>query len=88
MPNTQVVEEKIKEYMTQQFLFEFDEISVTSETNLFSSGYIDSFGFVELITFLETEFEITFTDEELLSNSLNSLDSIVTQVEGKREYAI
>ena len=87
MSDTQLLEEKLKTYMVQQFLFEFDGIDVTSETNLFSSGHIDSFGFVELITFLESEFQIKFTDEELLSNTLNSLSGLVAAVEGKREYA-
>lgn len=86
MTNTLAVDQTIKTYLTQQFLFTFDEQTVTQETNLFSAGYIDSFGFVELIAFLEAEFKLKFTDEELLSNTLNSLAGLTAAVEGKLAY--
>ena len=86
MVNTLATDEKIKTYLTHQFLFTFDGDDVTAETNLFSSGHIDSFGFVELVTFLEAEFKIKFTDEELVSNKLNSLAGMVEAVEGKAAY--
>lgn len=87
MVNMLTIDTKIKTYLMQQFLFEFDGDNVTPETNLFSSGHIDSFGFVELIAFLEAEFKLKFTDEELLSNNLNSLAGLVAAVEGKLAYA-
>lgn len=86
MVNTLVIDDKIKTYLMQQFLFAFDGYNVTPETNLFASGHIDSFGFVELVAFLEAEFTIKFTDEELLSNNLNSLAGLVAAVEGKAVY--
>jgi acyl carrier protein len=90
MPTTMIIEEKIieeklKHFMTQQFLFEFDEVTITADTNLFAAGYIDSFGFVELVSFIEAEWQIKFTDEELLSNQLNSLANLVRVIEGKQQ---
>ena len=90
MPTTLIIEEKsieekLKHFMTQQFLFEFDEVTITADTNLFAAGYIDSFGFVELVSFIEAEWQIKFTDEELLSNQLNSLANLVRVIEGKQQ---
>ena len=82
------MKEIIRKFLQNQFLFEFDENSITSHTNLFTSGLVDSFGFVELISFLEFKFQIKFLDEELLSNSLNSLDSITKTIEEKQRNAI
>ncbi len=77
------IEDEIKSFMNKEFLFEFDEKDVTYDTNLFSGGYIDSFGFVQLISFLEKKFEIKITDEELLSDSFNTLNKIIRFVRGK-----
>lgn len=77
------IEARIADYMSRQFLFAFDGQKVTPETNLFAAGCLDSFGFVELLTFLESEYAIKFTDEELLSNRLNSLAGLTAVVEGK-----
>lgn len=77
-----VVEERLRQFMLTQFLFEFDG-SVTTASNLFELGLIDSFGFVELVSFIEREFRIKFTDEELIGSSLNSLDNMVAAIRMK-----
>lgn len=81
----QKVKEQVKSFLTKQFLFEFEEETITSETNLFESGIIDSFGAVELVSFLESKFKIELTDEELVSGSLRSLDSIVKLIKEKNK---
>ncbi len=45
--------------------------------DLFKLGIIDSFGYVQLIRFLEDEFQFQFSEEEMLSNLLVSFESIV-----------
>lgn len=75
--------QKIRDFMTEQFLFEFDD-EITPRTNLFTTGIIDSFGFVELVAYLEAEFGIKFTDEELLSGRFNSFKSLVSIVKEKQ----
>lgn len=80
---TQQLRDTIEAFISQQFLFDFDGEQVKPTTNLFTAGLVDSFGFVELITFLETEFSIKFTDEELLGTRLNSLKGITAVVKEK-----
>jgi len=57
---------------------------VTGTTNLFKEGIMDSFGYVQLITFLESEFGITYSEDDMFTNVLVSLDSIVASVRLKR----
>lgn len=76
------VEEPLRQFMRTQFLFEFDD-AVTADSNLFDLGLIDSFGFVELVSFIEREFHIKFTDEELISSSLNSLANMTAAIRMK-----
>lgn len=74
------MKEKIKLYLTQHFLFEFNE-DVTEQDDLIKLGLIDSVGYVELISFLKKEFGIAFTQEEMLGNVLVSIQNIVEFVE-------
>lgn len=71
-------ENKIKEFLENNFLIDFDEIETNQ--NLFESGFIDSYGFIELINFLENEFDITIQNEELVNESLISLSSITNYI--------
>jgi len=65
----------IRAFMEEQFLVEFDE-TLTEDSNLFKEGIMDSFGYVQLCRFLEKEYGITFTEEEMTSNVLVSLTQI------------
>ncbi len=76
--------EKIKQYLEETFLFEFnDEITETSD--LFKLGIIDSFGYIQLMSYLEDEFHVHFSDEEMLSHMLVSFAAIADSVARKGE---
>ncbi len=79
------MDEKIRQYLAETLLIEFgDAAGATSEDeNLFESGLIDSFGFVQLVAFLEKTFDIKISDEEVLSDALSSFAKIRTFVEAK-----
>lgn len=81
-PALSEAEAKIKEYLTSQFLFDFDD-RVTEDTNLLKEALIDSFGYVQLVQFLEKEFGVRFDDDELISYQLNSLRIIISKLEKK-----
>jgi acyl carrier protein len=72
----------ISQYLSQHFLVDF-RADANADTDLFEGGFIDSYGYIELIAFLEKQFKIRFTDEELISRGLRSLNSIVAMVEKK-----
>ncbi len=72
--------ETVARFLHDQFLVDFDGNKVDGGTDLFAGGFIDSFGFMELISFLETEFGIEYAAEELLLGQLNSLDGLVASV--------
>ena len=77
-----LTQDKIKQYLEANSLAEFDA-GVTENSDLFKEGFIDSFGYIELVKFLEKEFKIRFTDEELVSNQLNTLKNITGMVQSK-----
>ena len=79
------MDEKIRQYLAETLLIEFsdDPAGVREDANLFESGLIDSFGFVQLVAFLEKQFEIKISDDEMLSDSLSSFAKIRSFVERK-----
>ncbi|MFB7634871.1 acyl carrier protein [Streptomyces sp. NPDC056149] len=67
--------ETIRRYLEDRFLFEFDE-TITSDTDLFKAGVIDSFGYVKMMSFLESEFSLKISTEDILTNVFVSLTAI------------
>lgn len=59
------------------------ENGVDENTDLFQEGLIDSFGFVELVVYLEKTFSIHFEESEFTSNGLNTVANIVATVKRK-----
>lgn len=76
------IEAKIKGYIATTSMADF-EGSVTADTDLFEEGFIDSYGFIELVKFLEKEFLISFSESDLLASRLNSLNNITVMVQSK-----
>ena len=74
--------DKIREFVEQRFLIEFDA-SFPEDTDLFKEGVMDSFGYVQLCRFLEKEFGFAFSEEDLTANVLVSLSRIRAFVDQK-----
>jgi len=53
------------------------------DTSFLEEGIIDSTGVLELVTFLEEEFEIEVNDEELIPENLDSINNVTAYLEGK-----
>lgn len=77
------MDEQVRSFLEQNFLFEFGD-DITGDTDLFKAGIMDSFGYVQLVNFLKTDFHIEFTDEEILTNIMVSYDSIMAFARAKQ----
>lgn len=77
------IKEKIKLYILQASHAEKDKIK--NESLLFREGYFDSMGFIMLITFIEEEFKIKTSDEDLKEENFESINAITDFVCRKLE---
>ncbi len=75
--------DKIRAYIEENFLVEFGA-DFPEDADLFKEGVMDSFGYVQLCRFLQTEFDITFTEAEMTGNILVSLTQIRETVASKQ----
>ncbi len=78
------IKAKIKSFIIENFLFG-DDHGLKDDTSFLDDGIIDSTGVLELVTYLEEEFDIQVEDEELIPENLDSINNIAKYVGGKSE---
>lgn len=71
MKNIELVENFIKDNFFFSNGFEFN-----MDTDLFEKGILDSTGVIELVSFIEQNFNIVVEDEELVLDNFSTLNSI------------
>ena len=76
------IKPKIRSFIIENFLFG-DDNGLKDDTSFLEEGIIDSTGVLELVTYLEEEFEISVDDEELIPENLDSINNVAAYLEGK-----
>ena len=64
---------KIRAFIFENFLFDAEEDVLQNEASFLEQGIIDSTGVLELVDWLEEEFDMTVEDEELVPENLDSV---------------
>lgn len=82
MAQTQSIEPRIREFISKHFPLARKN-GVKSEENWLENGMLDSLGILDLVNFLEKEFSIRVSDEELLPENFQSLNSVTDFVRKK-----
>ena len=73
---------QIKQFVLQNFLFSDNDAAIGDEDPLIRGGVVDSIGIHELIVFLERNFQISVSPEEMtpaIFDSIRSVDEFVTR---------
>jgi len=70
----------VREYIVDEYIEEDDDVEVSNDTPLISSGIVDSFSMVSLKAFLEKKYEIKLPDEEATPEAFDSVNSIVALI--------
>jgi acyl carrier protein len=71
------VENEIRQFITDNFLFGATDISFTGDDSLLDKGIVDSTGVLELVVFLEQKYGIRINDKELIPDNLDSLNKLI-----------
>ena len=75
---------KIRNFIVENFFFGVESIQFADEDSLMLKGIVDSTGILELVTFIEEEFQIAVDDEELLPENLDSLNNLAAFINKKK----
>ena len=76
---------KIKRFLAQQFPM---TKNVGNDEPLLKNGLIDSLGILEIVTFIENEFGVVVSDEDLLPENFGSIHSLASFVHNKTELVV
>jgi acyl carrier protein len=74
MDNILQIQERIKQFILKTSYVSED--LVKNDTLIFAQGIMDSMGFISIISFIEENFSIHATDNELLDTNFESIDAI------------
>lgn len=75
---------RIREYLSRNFLFSGQGFHYGDDASFLELGIIDSFGFVELLSFVEEEFGIAVADHELVPDNFDSVCKLSSFIIGKQ----
>jgi acyl carrier protein len=81
------VRDKVRAYLQDNFLYMRLNFILGDDDRLLERGVVDSMGVVEMIAFLEEEFGIKTSDEEITERNLGCLSAIARFVCAKRAVA-
>jgi acyl carrier protein len=82
MDNRAYYSETIRDFIIDNFLFGEKE-KLKDDTHLFESGIIDSTGILELVAFIEDNFNVIVKDDELIITNFFNLQAITGFIEAK-----
>ncbi len=77
--NLNEMKEMILKYVIKEYIDD-DDTTITYETPLISSGYVDSFSMVSLLVFLENKFKIKIPPSKATPEAFDSVNNIVALV--------
>ena len=73
---------KMKEFVINNFMFGKGD-SLENDTDFFEKGIIDSTGTLELVSFIEENYNISVLDNELIKENLSSLTKVNEYIKNK-----
>jgi acyl carrier protein/D-alanine--poly(phosphoribitol) ligase subunit 2 len=77
--NINEMKELVLNYVIKEYIDD-DDVKVTFDTPLISSGYVDSFSMVSLLVFLENRFKIKIPPSKATPEAFDNVNSIVALV--------
>jgi acyl carrier protein len=78
----------MRAFIVENFLFG-DEASLPADgDSLIAGGIIDSTGVLELVAFIEEQFEFTIADSDIVPGNLDTIDAVAAFVERQTPAAV
>ena len=75
------VKKKLIDFLKENFIM---PENFSEEDSFLEKGIIDSTGVIELVTFLEENFDIKINDEEIIPENLDSIKNIIDFLKFKK----
>ena len=74
------IQSRIRDYIAQNLLFSDDGFGYTDDASFLEEGIVDSVGIMELVLFLEENFDLTVDDEDLTPDNFDSVNKLANYI--------
>jgi acyl carrier protein len=78
------IESTVERFLIDEILFG-SRTSIAPDESLTSSGILDSLGLLRLVSYVETQFGVTFESHEVVPDHFETIKDIKALVESKRQ---
>jgi len=81
-------EEMIRTYIAENMLFSDNGYPHSDSASFLEEGIVDSMGILELMMFVEENFQITVEDEEVVPDNFDSVSKMTAYIRSKSPVAV
>ena len=81
------IRSSLREYILANFLFTDDQSALSDEDSIQDTRIIDSMGMIQVIQFIEGEYQIKVKDDEMVPEKLDSVSRLTRFIMSKRGLA-
>ena len=74
----------LKQFITEEIVPEGEQIEITDDMDLMTSGLIDSVGVLQIVAFIEEEYDIMFDPEEIDPENLKTIAAVLLWAKAKK----
>jgi acyl carrier protein len=78
-------ERELRQYVIDNFLFGQGGSELKNDDSFMERGIVDSTGVLELVAFLEEQFQVKVEDEDLIPANLDSINNLLLYLEKKQQ---
>jgi acyl carrier protein len=78
---------RVRGFLQENFLYMRPDLELGADDRLMERGIVDSMGVLEMLNFIETEFGVRASDDEISEANLGSLRAIAQFVAEKQTAA-
>lgn len=82
------VEDKIHQYVSENFLFSDKGYPYEDSVSFLENGVVDSMNVMELVVFVEETFKIKVEDEEIVPENFDSVLNLANYIRRKSSTAV
>jgi acyl carrier protein len=78
------IESEIQRFIAENFLFSDGAFEYESDTSFLREGIIDSLGVMELVTFVETQYQVRVAPQEVTPENFDSVNNLARYIRSKQ----
>ncbi|KZE51917.1 acyl carrier protein [Brevibacillus parabrevis] len=80
------LQEQIRNFILANLVVFDDEVEFSDDDNIFELGFVNSLFAMKLVTFIESEFQMTIESDEMEISNFNTINNIVNFIQSKSVY--